>query len=162
MPSTGNTFKSMQWLTFAVNINIKVVFSLCSKCILVDKRFYLYVFSASHLFFWSVPLALRVISCEVSEVCLTARPSLLWIQTQVAFGNAPSVITSCDAQQVPQQRDERRQRWGYQSQWLQFQTKRTAWEQKQEQRACQGRKELWRSVSASHESPSTTDLSPCP
>lgn len=87
------------------------------------------------------PSALRVISCEVSEVCLTVLPSPLWIQTLVAFRNAPSVITSCGAQPVPQQRDGRRPKWPFQSQWLQYQTKRMPQEQEQEERACQGRKQ---------------------
>lgn len=113
------------------------------------------------IFFCSVPSAFRVISCEVSVVCLTVLPSPLWIQTPVAFGNVPSVTTSCDAQPVLQQRDEKRQRWHYQSQWLRYQTKRTAQVQEQEERACQGNKEVWGSVT-SHEAPSPIDLSPFP
>lgn len=87
------------------------------------------------------PSALRVISCEVSEVCLTVLPSPLWIQTLVAFGNAPSVITSCGAQPVPQQRDGRRPKWPFQSQWLQYPTKGMPQEQEQEAWACQERKQ---------------------
>lgn len=143
----------------------EVVFSLCQKCILIDNVWskfflpfccYLFLFPSC-----TVPPAPRVISCEVSGVCLTVLPSLVWIQTLVAFGNAPSVITSFGARPVPQQRAGRRPRWHYQSQWLRYQNKRAAQEQEQEERACQGSKEGWRSVT-SPEPPSPTDLSPCP
>lgn len=111
--------------------------------------------------FFSVPPAFRVISCEASVVCLTALPSRLWIQTPVAFGNAPSVITSCGAQPVPLQKDGKRPKWRCQSQWLRYQTKRMAQVQQQEERACPQRKEGWRSVS-SPEGPLFTGPSPCP
>lgn len=108
---------------------------------------------------YSVSATLRVISCGASGVCLTVLPSPLSIQTPVAFGNAPSVITSCAAQPVLQLKDGKRPRWHYQSRWLRYQTKRKV--QQQEERVCQGRKEGWRNVS-SPEGPSFTGLSPCP
>lgn len=55
-------------------------------------------------------LVLRVISYEVSEVSLTVLPSPPLTQIPVVLENAPSVITSYDARQVPRQRDGRRQR----------------------------------------------------
>lgn len=140
------------------------MFILCQKSLhhVLNTFPFLYVDFFFHFSFLSCPLAhaLRVISCEVSGVCSTDLPSRLWIQT-VVFGNAPSVITSCGAQQVPQQKDGRRPRLRYRSQWLQYQNKRMAQVQEQEVRACQGRKEGWKSVS-SPEPLSPIDLSPCP
>lgn len=140
----------------------RVVQSLCQKCTAFLKSTFPFLITFNLLFpSFSVPPALRVISCEASGVFLTVLPSPLWIQTPVAFGNAPLVITSCGAQPVHQQKDGKRPRWRYQSRWPRYQTKRMARAQLQQERVCQGGRQGWRSVS-SPEGPSSTGLSPCP
>ncbi len=153
--------------TSTSNCRVKKLCSVCQKCTLVNNVRSTFSLLLDDVLFpfllpsCSIPPAFRVISCEAFVVCLTVLPSPLWIQTLVAFGNAPSVITSCGAQPVPQQKEERRPRWRSQSQWLQYPTIRTAQVQEQEEGACQGRKEGWRSVT-SPEPPLSTDLFPCP